>query len=760
MGKNGCAIHINLIRLVIIACLLIHFDFIGYESMFAYLAFSSDSNVDFGAIPGFCPPGGSDKLDGFANPRFLVAYLSNFVMEFFHDIPKRSLRVYGLSEDDDPSINYERENVKFEVIESVNGTGFANSRLHMENPQSAILSSHKMGSGSYSSNSTLEYNSVNESDDSDDQENASENDDFFDGYSDDNLISLKSGNLSVTYAQTSLSLPRRNLDFDAKWSDVTNGSSIESDTSFLDSFRYVTKINKTDNLILDDTDAHIESEAGFRGTADIRYQSQISNYIESYIGAVEISRDISADKFVSSAKGLGFADIDRTISKSGLQRTYEKGSGRFSLDEIIEPEEDYIARNLTVAYLPVNISISAKNPQNLKVEWSEGLTSQEKDVGQIIERFTGIKTMWKSTIISQPASVQTEAGFSGKGGFGTSSDNFTTIEEYTGNYTIKRNVTVEVLPRYRKPHIYVTEAGHLDSIGCKIVRYNITILNDGNKEVGPIDVTDAFPAGTYFIKSSGEPIKLTSHHAKWSIDSPLLSGESISIELVLGIEREVEKITNRVTATAYYSDKKDMMHHTASQHNSSIDVNPGACNFAPVSILMSATNNITNSSRINYSVTIQNNATNSMGIDLTCMIPSGAMLLKASEKPAKVEANNLTWSFDLASGKSKNISYEVDPKESRFTFSRATFRARSEDGKEQFTGEANITLSVPEPTGIFVERVIDDWLPGGLIEVPETTNESVSCPCVFDPNETRTTSLPTVKMVYANRGYNDELSCC
>jgi uncharacterized repeat protein (TIGR01451 family) len=702
MDKNSCYIYANLIRLVIIACLLIHFNFAGFS------------------------------------------------MEFFQD---------GLSENEDSSINYERENVKFDTIENVYGTGFSNIRQHMENPQSAILSSHIMGSGLYSSNSTLEYNSVNENEETDDQENASENDDFFDGYSDDNLISLKSENLSVTYAQTSLSLLRRNLDFDAKWSDVTSGSSIESNTSFQDSLLHTTKIDKTDNLILDDTDAHIESETGFRGTADIWYRSQISDYRERYAGAAEISRDISADKFVSSVKGLGFADIKRMINKKGIQRTYAKGNGRFSLDEIIEPEEDYIARNLTVAYFPVNISIGAKNPQKLQIEWSDELMSQEKDVGLVSERFTGMKEMQKSTIILKPASVQTEASFSGKGEFATSSENFTTIEEYTGNYTIKRNVTIEVFPRYKKPHIYITESGHLDSIGCSIVKYNITVLNDGNKEVGPIDVTDAFPAGTYFIKSSTEPIKLTSHHAKWSIDS-LLSGESISIELVLGIEREIEKITNRVTATAYYSDKKDMMHHTASQHNSSIDVNPGACNFAPVSILMKATNNITNSSWINYSVTIQNNATNPMGIDLACTLPSGAKLLNASEKPEKVEENNLTWSFELGPGMSKNISYEVDPKDSRFTFGKATFRARSEDGKEQFEGEANITLSVPQPKDIFVERVIDDWLPGGLIELPGTTNESVSCPCVLNSNETRITSLPTVKMVYANRGYKDELSCC
>jgi hypothetical protein len=285
------------------------------------------------------------------------------------------------------------------------------------------------------------------------------------------------------------------------------------------------------------------------------------------------------------------------------------------------------------------------------------------------------------------------------------------------------------------------------------------VINDGNKEVGPISVHDAFPPGIAFISSSEEPTELTSRHAKWSIDY-LLPDESKSIELVLGSERQVEKLTNRVKAKGYYLDKEDMMHHTISQYNSTIHVNPSACNFGAVSVLMGAAMNSAYTSQVNYSVTVQNNASSSMNLDLTCMLPSGARLLDAPEKPEKIEENNLTWFFDLGSGKRKTISYKVDAKECGMIMSKAVFRANSEDGKEKFAGEANITVLVPKPKDIFAERVIEDWLPGDLIELPGTIYGNTPCPCALNPNGTGIAPLPAVELVYPNRGYQSDLSCC
>jgi hypothetical protein len=92
-------------------------------------------------------------------------------------------------------------------------------------------------------------------------------------------------------------------------------------------------------------------------------------------------------------------------------------------------------------------------------------------------------------------------------------------------------------------------------------------------------------------------------------------------------------------------------------------------------------------SRINYSVTVQNNRASRLNLDL--------MLLDTPEKPEKIEANNLTWSFYLGSGKRKTISYKVDAKECGLIQIRAIIRAKSEDGKVQFAGKTNITVFDP-----------------------------------------------------------------
>jgi len=131
-------------------------------------------------------------------------------------------------------------------------------------------------------------------------------------------------------------------------------------------------------------------------------------------------------------------------------------------------------------------------------------------------------------------------------------------EQYEGDYSIERRILLQGVPKYDQPHLNVTKTGEIDLLNCSeqssIVRYTITLENDGNRALGPIFVKDSFPPGASFIDSPMRPTERTAVSANWT-RTHLAIGDSATITLILEVSGcGGDEVVNRVKACGGYGD--------------------------------------------------------------------------------------------------------------------------------------------------------------------------------------------------------------
>jgi uncharacterized repeat protein (TIGR01451 family) len=85
------------------------------------------------------------------------------------------------------------------------------------------------------------------------------------------------------------------------------------------------------------------------------------------------------------------------------------------------------------------------------------------------------------------------------------------------------------------PHVTIYQKSEIDNTDENNINYTISILNDGNRTLGPIYLTDLFPAGMNFFDASAQPseeVLLDADHANWTFTS-LPIGRSLTLYLRL-----------------------------------------------------------------------------------------------------------------------------------------------------------------------------------------------------------------------------------
>jgi hypothetical protein len=323
---------------------------------------------------------------------------------------------------------------------------------------------------------------------------------------------------------------------------------------------------------------------------------------------------------------------------------------------------------------------------------------------------------------------------------------------------VARKVSIVQLPKYDKPHVTVTKQLYIDPANCKVADYNIILTNDGNTALGPVFIRDTFPTGTSFLGSSRPPIELTTRIANWSIEN-LYPGEIEQIRLRLKIEKEVDKLTNRVRATAYYL-ASNKLSRTTSNYNSTVLLDKNICRPGKLSVATTSTLDKKGTGIIRFRSTVENLAEYNVSVNLTSYLPEGASFLNSTPKTKTIGDGNVTWSFKLATGKKRSITYYVQYNESGLIESRAVAHAVSAEGYENLTAETIASVLIPEPKAIYVDRIIDDWLPEDLSEPLLPACGSDDGQCLLVPSEDTNLYPALIRMVPPSPGYSSELSCC
>ena len=229
-----------------------------------------------------------------------------------------------------------------------------------------------------------------------------------------------------------------------------------------------------------------------------------------------------------------------------------------------------------------------------------------------------------------------------------------------GAYDITRKVQLTGTSRYDRPHITVTKEGNMtkrffNKTMADVMQYVITITNDGNRALAPINVRDIFPPGTEYIGSSVRPYSYSNSEANWTLLS-LGIGNSLTINVDLNVTEFAPcSLVNRVMVCGMNGENcaAGAAYHV---------VECGELPCCPPDMVLdkSAELDASDPNLIHYTIAVQNKANSSMAATLRDLLPAGLSYVDSSPRPARQEGQFLEWILpDLEPNGVAVIEYQV-----------------------------------------------------------------------------------------------------
>lgn len=416
--------------------------------------------------------------------------------------------------------------------------------------------------------------------------------------------------LKERYGPASFGLPQgRSIDYNSKWSEAQNAKNRVTGASLSERYMYATWIDRNSTIKLDKNGSTLESETSFEGAGHIGMLKQSGandtsihtpnhkgsptfESQEDFLGSFrvytkfdEYGKNVASNRSVS---GYGSVSSDKRIGRS--QRSFESGTGAYQVEEVVQTQTSYMAKDMDVSHGSVNYAYTPDVTLSLSKKWYEGMwsksgtfnpkgneglnsnsnsnsksnsksTSKSSEPASFIgEEFSQADYMKKSTTAKGLNEMKTEADFSGTAQFevikrvsvaNQSKEEVSLYEEYTGKYKLARNIEIAGVAKFDEPHLSVSKVGKMEPAGGTYIDYTITVVNDGNRALGPIYVLDLFPPGTQYVYSSLRPSEQNGSYARWTLVS-LGIGASTAIDLKLNMTEDVDNLVNRVQASGGY----------------------------------------------------------------------------------------------------------------------------------------------------------------------------------------------------------------
>jgi uncharacterized repeat protein (TIGR01451 family) len=131
------------------------------------------------------------------------------------------------------------------------------------------------------------------------------------------------------------------------------------------------------------------------------------------------------------------------------------------------------------------------------------------------------------------------------------------VREKLGTTFRNRSDAITYVRYYDEPHVTIYQACEIDNTDENNLNYTISILNDGNRSLGPIHVRDVFPTGTFFFDASTDPSSppeedlFDSPFANWTF-TRLAKGQAVTIYLRVNVYQVLDVPVNWVFVSAGY----------------------------------------------------------------------------------------------------------------------------------------------------------------------------------------------------------------
>lgn len=602
----------------------------------------------------------------------------------------------------------ESRQMHFNMDQSVAGSGYVRIRNVMHNRETEYLNSRESGSGTYSSEEASKYHA--------------------DLKGSAYAMDLSKSNLSVRHSNTTFSVsPERSLHYSSKWTESSSAHGSQESPSICESHTDAARLDSDIMVHYRNFDLGARIASEYDGIG--RINSNLSNFraSEEYAGRFDITNDYKeniSDEISLSVEGEGFISTDKRMGSEGNRDqyayTHEKGTGEYHSEELIDASDIsilnispvfitppgssniFLAKDVSLRQAPANHSYARVTPQPMSLSWREGTGSGMKNGAFMNSEFSDLSELEAETLIISANETRTSASFTGRArlqaGYINSSDpdqGFVFIEdEYVGNFSIVRGY--KVYPALNKPHMSITSQGRIDPQDCSILRYIITLANDGNRPLGPVFVRTSFPSGTSYLDSSIRPFELSSRYANWSI-SRLSIGEAVSINLDLRVTARKEnyssssrvvtvyqairsykikdKETGNVTVFQTSSDRK-----LSASNTSKFEAEWSACRTGNLSIDFSATPNAKLPNILTYRLSLENMGHENLSANITVNLPPGIDFINSTSRQENISKNVFKWALDrLDVGKKRSISFKAKAKDVGFYVSNASVIASALD---------------------------------------------------------------------------------
>jgi uncharacterized repeat protein (TIGR01451 family) len=287
-----------------------------------------------------------------------------------------------------------------------------------------------------------------------------------------------------------------------------------------------------------------------------------------------------------TARGIAgqFAISKVTISgEAGTKLAMrESGSGSYSREEQLrylrENRSIKDVSNLSVSYQATNFQLPSTGSLNYSSKWTDREKAKNYVTSESVEESyryaTNIKRESQIELDINGTNMTADSQFEGMrhaGYFKASKPDakghvsplMEMSSDYTGSFRVKerlgttysnRSNAITTVKHYEMPHITIYQRSKRHNMSDPKINYTISILNDGNRNLGPIYLTDLFPAGMMFFDASAHPseeVLLDADHANWTFTS-LPIDRSLTIYLTLMWYVVIEPPVNRVFVKAGY----------------------------------------------------------------------------------------------------------------------------------------------------------------------------------------------------------------
>jgi uncharacterized repeat protein (TIGR01451 family) len=558
--------------------------------------------------------------------------------------------------------------------------------------------------------------------------------------------------LYESYHPISFALPQgRSIKYISKWSEAQTGKNRITGATLSEVYMYANRIKRENTIHLDENGSTLASETSFEGAGHVdvikkdcgnpkaapTYEAH-----ESYLGSFKVNTNVDeyGVNVVSnrSVSGSGMAASDKRIKKS--QRSYESGTGAYQVEDRMETQTNYMAKDINVSYAPVSYVYTPDFRLNLSKKWEEGMWSksgalipkgsQSTEPSSFIgEEFSGADYLKKNATAKGLNEMDTEAGFSGKAQFkvvkdsnSNDSDDVNLYDLYVGKYKVSRKTTLTGVARYDEPHITISKEGKVEPAGGRLVDYIITVVNDGNQALEPIYVLDLFPQGTEFVSSSLRPTQLASNYSKWTLTN-LGVGSSSRIDLKLKMIEVTGSLINRVQAQGGYNNT-----WIVAENYSILRKGWLSCSLPQLLAAKEAYVDPKDPMLVHYRIFLKNQLNDTMAATVTDRLPGEMEFINSTVVPDYHESDKIVWNIiDLKPGENITIDYLVKSLQRGTFVNQAHIDATYLHGTESVsadvaasvdigTGAYSSSMSVWKPPGCFglncsQQGFVDEWMP-------------------------------------------------